>query len=73
MTKEQCEMMIIEKMEEIEEIYKQYNPNADYLNLIIRKDVLRFNNSYWVTIDEIGDDVEYPLNYAKYREVDYEV
>lgn len=35
MTRQECEDMIRQKLKEIDEIQKQYNPEADYLNLTI--------------------------------------
>ena len=56
MTREECEKRILEKLKEIKEIYEEYNPNADYLSLFVRKDFLQFNNVYW------AEDSKHPLN-----------
>ena len=70
MTRAECEKRILEKLKEIENIHKEYNPNANYLSLSIRDNGYHFNNSYWVTIDEIGEDADYPINYNEYEKED---
>ena len=50
MNKKQCEKLILEKLKEIGDIYLQYNPKGDYLNLCFMNEdnelYFSFNNSY---------------------------
>lgn len=65
-----CEQKILDKMKEIREIYKEYNPDGRYLTLSIIDDSISFWNSYRVAhIDEdgvyheaSGDDVDTPID-----------
>ena len=58
MTRTECEKLIIEKLKEISEIHKQYNPNADYLSMSISEsdNYIAINNKYY------GKDLEYAIN-----------
>lgn len=44
MTKDKCQKLILDKLVEIEKIYKKFNPKANYLNLSILDNSLSFNN-----------------------------
>ena len=46
MTREECEKILIEKLKEMQEIYKQYNPEGEYLTMCIMTDYLSINNDY---------------------------
>ncbi len=50
---------IAEKLKEIRDKYYEEYPDGDYLNLVINKDLIRFNNSYW------DKDEEYPLEWVE--------
>lgn len=60
MTKQECEQQILEKLKEIADIAKEYNPNTDYLDLHFRLsiNVAAFNNENW------GKDEEKPLDFS---------
>ena len=47
MTREECERKIFEKMLEIVDIYKEYNPEGEYLTLCMLNDDLFANNRYY--------------------------
>lgn len=47
MTRKECQDAIEAKMKEIVDVYQQYNPDGQYLNLCFTKDTITFNNSYW--------------------------
>lgn len=46
MTRTECEAAILRKMQEIDEIYKAYNPDGDYLSMSVIKGYYNVNNSY---------------------------
>ena len=54
-----CETKIQEKLKEIYEIYKEYNPDGDYLGFTISNEYIMCNNKYW----EGGDDEKKPLHF----------
>lgn len=60
MTRTECEAAILRKMIEIEEIYKEYNPDGNYLSMYI------LDGHYSVRNDSREEDKECPLN-AWYR------
>lgn len=68
MTRAECEERILEKLKEIEAIHKEYNPNANYLTLCIRDGGYQFNNTYWKDEEDEDTDINYPINYNKYKE-----
>ena len=66
MNKKQCEKLILEKLKEIGDIYLQYNPEGDYLNLFFMKDednelYFSFNNSY------TEKDKSKPINFTRFE------
>ena len=68
MTRQECETMILEKMQEIVDLYHQYNPNGKYLNLTYLDDendgYIMCNNRHWKFEEEDmedGDDVDFPI------------
>ena len=70
MNKKQCEKLILEKLKEIGDIYLQYNPKGDYLNLCFMKDednelYFSFNNSY------AEKDQSKPINFTRFEKDDY--
>ena len=46
MTREECENRILDKLEEIEEIAKEYDPNVS-LTLFVENGYYHVNNPYW--------------------------
>lgn len=48
MTREECEKQILQKMEEINKIVKDYNPCNTYISLAIYNGTIQFNNDYWI-------------------------
>ena len=59
MTKKECEDLIIEKLKEINEIHKQYNPNANYLSMYINE-----RSKHISVVNEFyGCDFDYPVNH----------
>jgi hypothetical protein len=69
MNREECEKLITEKLLEIRKIYKEYNPNGDYLTAHITNNHVDFNNEYW----EGGNDEEKPIDVIITTEVENEV
>lgn len=59
MTRKECEKQIYEKITEILDIVKDYNPDNTYLNISVLGVYVHFNNEYW------GKDVEKPIYYYK--------
>lgn len=47
MTREQVEKKIRDKFVEILKIYKEYEPEGDYLAIVYCEDCISFNNCYW--------------------------
>lgn len=58
MTKEAVEMKMVDKVKELIEIYKEYNPNGDYLNIriFIKCGHINISNSFW------DEDADAPVN-----------
>ena len=58
MTRQECEAAILGKMQEIVDIYHQYNPNGKYLNLTYLDDendgYIMCNNRHWKFEEEGG-------------------
>lgn len=46
MTREECENRILDKLEEIEAIAKEYDPKAS-LSLFVKTGYYHVNNEYW--------------------------
>lgn len=65
MNKKQCEKLILKKLKEIKDIYLQYNPKGDYLNVFFMKEdnelYFGFNNSY------TEKDQSKPINFARFE------
>ena len=47
MRRDVCESKIMYHLEEIFNIYKEYNPDGDYLTMSIVGNSISFNNNYW--------------------------
>lgn len=47
MTREECEKQILRKMQDINEIIKNYNPDNTYFTAGITNGVISFWNHYW--------------------------
>lgn len=48
MTREECEKAILDKAQEIADIYSAYNGEDDYLSIAICNDTICINNSYFM-------------------------
>lgn len=61
MTREECEKKIIEKLQEIEKIYKEYAPKEDYLSMALSDGMIMGNNGHHAInkIDFYWDGGEY--------------
>ena len=61
MTREECEKQIYEKITEILDIVKDYNPDNDYLSISVLNGgrFVQFWNEDW------GKDKEKPIDYYK--------
>lgn len=59
MKRKETEYRIANLLEEIGYIYKEYNPDADYLSLTIyiKDNYLGFNNVHW------KEDKDYPIEF----------
>ena len=56
----ECVKAIKEKLDEISEIYHQYNPDGKYLSLCLSDDGwAMFNNHYW------GEDKNHGINFCE--------
>lgn len=68
MDRRECEKLIYKKIEEIREIYRQYNPEGTYISIQINDDAvddgeyIQFNNRHW----KGGKDENKPLNYSTF-------
>lgn len=68
MDRRECEKLIYKKLEEIREIYRQYNPDGIYISMQINDDAvddgeyIQFNNRYW----KGGEDENKPLDYCTF-------
>lgn len=47
MNRAECEAKLEALMREAWEVYKQYNPEGEYLTMSINDGVLSINNAYW--------------------------
>lgn len=61
MTRSECEVLILQKMKEMVDIYHKYNPHGEYLSVYYVANergghVVHINNKYW------EDDAEAPVN-----------
>lgn len=54
MTRNECENKIAEKLIEIVEIYNQYNPHDEYLDMSIQGNYVSANNAYFKESHEEG-------------------
>lgn len=55
-SRKDIEIALVKKMMEIQELYKQYNPEGNYLSCYITQDYISCNNSYF------DEDAEHPVN-----------
>jgi hypothetical protein len=55
MTREECEKAMADKIAELWDIYKEYNPNGYNLSLTVTDDLILFNNVYW------ANDINNPI------------
>lgn len=68
MDRRECEKLIYKKLEEIREIYRQYNPDGTYISIQINDDAvddgeyIQFNNRHW----KGGEDENKPLYYSTF-------
>ena len=53
----ECEEKLLKKMEELYKIYKEYNPDGDYLGFTISDHYVMCNNKYW------GKDANRPVHF----------
>lgn len=58
LTRKVCERMILRCCKYILKIYKEYNPNGNYLGIAIFNDSISVNNAHWE-----GADKERPLDF----------
>lgn len=49
MTRQECEKRLLEKCKEMNDILKEYDPEADYLSMSIypKDECILINNNYW--------------------------
>lgn len=57
MNKEECEKKLVNKIKEMWDIYKEYNPEGDFINVCISNENLIINNKYF------GEDGNKPIDY----------
>lgn len=58
LSRKACEKRIWQLCEEIQRVYKSYNPDGDYLTISINNKILSANNAYWE-----GADTKKPLDF----------
>lgn len=60
MTREKAEDEILERLDEIQQILREYDPfhGDDYFSATIQYGEIRFNNDYW-------SDIQKPLDYVE--------
>lgn len=58
LSRKACEAGILKLIMEIQQLYKRYNPNGDYLTISIHNDIINCNNAYWEE-----NDKERPLDF----------
>ena len=58
LSRKACEKRIWKLCEEIQRVYKSYNPDGDYLSVSINNKILSANNAYWE-----GADAKKPLDF----------
>jgi hypothetical protein len=67
MTRRECEKAIVKKLREIWDIYQQYHPGGDWLNVYVTDHSAAVFNAYWsedelkpldyyVLVEEVGAD-----------------
>ena len=56
MERKECEEKMMEKLKEIVDIYKQYNPKGDYLSMCYTEFGIMINNEFY------SNDKEKPIN-----------
>ena len=47
MERKECEKLLMKKLKEMQEIYKRYNPEGEYLAACINKGFLSVNNAHF--------------------------
>lgn len=74
MTRHECETIILEKMQEIVDVYHQYNPDGRYLALTYMDEdndgYIMCNNRCWRFDEEDkedGEDVNFPIDFDNRR------
>lgn len=58
LTREQCENKILKHLKAIQQLYRRYNPDGEYLALGINGNHISANNAYWEDTDK-----ERPLDF----------
>ena len=61
MTRDECEKKLAEKLYEIKGIYKEYNPDVDYLRLNITNEYISACNEYYL------NDRYKPVDFRQYN------
>lgn len=81
MTRKECEKKIMGLLQEIVDVYHEYNPDGEYLALQYggkiheddadSPDYLQFNNRYWPATgdDPAGADEARPIDFSTIREM----
>ena len=59
LTNKEVSALIVEHLKEIRDLYYKAYPDGDYLNVVLYKDSMRFNNRYY------DEDKKYPIDYYK--------
>lgn len=69
MTRNECENKITEKLIEIAEIYNKYNPQDEYLSMVIKGKHISANNSFFQENHEGGIIDLFVYDYKEDKEV----
>ena len=52
LSRKTCERKIMQLCEEIQRVYKRYNPDGNYLTISINNDIIAANNAHWEGADK---------------------
>ena len=64
MTRNEAEKRILKALEELQRVYFDYNPNGEYLNVIISNDYISATNDFSYG----GKDHDFPISVSVLKE-----
>lgn len=66
LTRAECENAILDLLDQIADVYKQYHPNGTRLSLYWHKGYKSVFNQYWDSPDDPGADKDFPIHVSCY-------